>query len=86
MECTYNTCLPVDGVHNILAYSMQEEPCKCSVQQSQGDYCSSNSQLYVQLTRDQQPVWHELRPKLGQSRTAAAGGLVQASLQNRRPC
>ena len=46
MECTYNTCLPVDGVHNILAYSMQEEPCKCSVQQSQGDYCSSNSQLY----------------------------------------
>ena len=86
MECTYDTCLPVHGVHNIPAHSMQESHANAAYNRAKAIIAAAIRSCIVQLTRDQRPVWHELHPELGQSRTAAAGGLVQARLQNPRPC
>lgn len=86
MECTYDTCLPVDGAYNSLVHSMQESHANAAYTRAKVIIAAENSSCIVQLTRDRQPVWHELHPELGQSHTAAAGGRVQASLQNRHPC
>jgi len=86
VQRTDDTCLPVDGVYNILVHSVHESHANAACNRLKVIIAAEISNCLLQLTHDRRPASHELHPELGQSHIAAAGRLVQANLQNRRPC